>query len=431
MEDIMRRATRLGLLLLVLVGIVATVFFIDGKYRTSASTYTATQQTQQSPVQATAGVVPTSYLYYTLKQATGFVLARALKGNDGQPLSTPQAVAKFSDDFGLAASDSVLSMQLSPDGRYVAINGTRDDGEQVWMFDTQRLTMNLTPAYVLGNFLHWLPKQPNGNGHTFLYRPMLPLGPSAPLDSNNWNPGLWEVDAASGQHKNIDIHVPSAYLIDAAPSPDGSRIVYSTTAGLGLGSDTWLMNADGNSVTRLFRDSGGAQTIAALFMWSPDGKSIAFERLADSPTPFLPAGLWIMNSAGGQQRRLAETDGGHGYVPAWSPDSSKIAYVVRTNKSDKAADMQMQALQSAIAVVDVTTSRSWVIAAANQTGMPLNLNPLWSSDSTRITFTASNPTNLVTGSMPRYWSAHVMVQQMRSSVTPILTPVMSNVIAVG
>lgn len=424
----MRRATRWGLLVLVLVGIVAGVFFIDGKYRTSASTYTAAQQIQQSPVQATTGGVPTPYLYYTLKQATGFVLARTLKGNDGQPLSTPQVVAKFSDGFGLAESDSVLSMQLSPDGRYLAINGTRDHGEQVWMFDTQRLTMSLTPAYVLGNFLHWLP---NGNGHTFLYRPMFPLGPSAPMDSNGWNPGLWEVDAASGQHKNIDIHVPSAFLIDAAPSPDGSRIVYSTTAGLGLGSDTWLINTDGSHAMHLFSDTSGAQTITALFTWSPDGKSIAFERLADSPTPFLPAGLWVMNSVGGQQRRLADTDGGHGYMPVWSPDSSKIAYVVRTNMSDRAADMQMQALQSAIAVVDVTTSRSWVIAAANQTGMPLNLNPLWSIDSTHITFTASNPTNLVTGSMPRYWSARIMVQQMRSSVTPILTPVMSHVIAAG
>ena len=421
----MRRATLTGLLLLIVVGIVAGVFYLNGEYKASASTHTAARLL---PTHITMGTTSTPYLYYTLKQATGFVLARALKGSNGQPLSTPQVVAKFSDDFGLAESDSVLSMQLSPDGRYLAINGTRDHGEQVWMFDTQQLTMSLTPAYVLGNFLHWFP---NGNGHTFLYRPMFPMGPSAPMDSTGWNPGLWEVDAASGQHKNIDIHVPSAYLIDAAPAPDGSRIVYSTTAGLGLGSDTWLMNADGSHMSHLFSDSSGAQTITALFTWSPDGKSIAFERLADSPTPFLPAGLWVMNSVGGEQRRLADTDGGHGYMPTWSPDSSKIAYVVRTNVSDRAADMQMQALQSAIAVVDVTTSRSWVIASPNQTGMPLNLNPLWSSDSTNITFTASNPTNLVIGGVPHYWSAHVMVQQMRSSVTPILTPVMSHVVAAG
>ena len=188
------------------------------------------------------------------------------------------------------------------------------------MFDTRQLTLSLTPAYVLGNFLHWLP---GGNGHTFLYRPMFPMGPSAPMDSNGWNPGLWEVDAATDQHKNIAIDVPSAFLIDAAPSPDGSRIIYSTSAGLGLGSDTWLMHADGSNNTHLFSDSSAAHTISALFTWSPDGKAIAFERLSDSPTPFLPAGLWVMNNGGAQQHRLADTDGGHGYTLVWSPDSQQ------------------------------------------------------------------------------------------------------------
>ena len=31
-----------------------------------------------------------NYLYYTVKQSSGFVLARAAKGSDGQPLSMPQ-----------------------------------------------------------------------------------------------------------------------------------------------------------------------------------------------------------------------------------------------------------------------------------------------------------------------------------------------------
>ena len=366
-----------------------------------------------------------AYLYYTLKQSNGFVLARAPKGANGQPLSTPQPVAHFTNGFGQAESDSVLSMQLSPDGRYIAIDGTGDHGEQVWMYDIQQATMNLVPAYVMGNFFHWMP-----TGHIFLYRPMFPLGPSAPTDGSGWNPGLWKVDAATGNHTNIDIQVPSAYLIDAAPSPDGSRILYSTTAGLGLGSQTWIMNSDGNERTHLFSTSGGAQSIAGLFTWSPDGKTIAYERLSDSSTPFLPAGLWVMNPQGTGQHRLTEADGGHGCAPAWSPDGSKIAYVVRTNTGDRRADTQVQSFQSAIAVANANTGQSWLVASANQTGVPLNTNPTWSADSTSITFTASNPINRVLGGTPRYWSAQARIPQMQPVVLP-LTPMIFNVVAIS
>ncbi|GAC1349039.1 MAG: hypothetical protein NVSMB27_18890 [Ktedonobacteraceae bacterium] len=431
----MRRASLTMLFLLVLAGIVA-VFYVQGEHRVNAGVTGAINQAPTQPA--------TTYLYYTLKQPAGFVLARAPKGSSGQPLGNPQPVAGFGDDFGLAESDSVLNMQLSPDGLYLAINGTRDHGEQVWVYDTQHMTLSLTPPAVLGNFLHWLPVGVRGSGgnggtgHTFLYRPMFPLGPTAPLDGNTWNPGLWEVDAASGAHQNIDIGVPSAYLIDAAPSPDGSHIIYSTTAGLDLGSDTWLMNSDGSGVRHLFSNPGGSlsgacgatcNTLAALFTWSPDGKSIAYERLADSSIPFLPAGLWVMDNAGGQQRRLADADGGHGYIPVWSPDSHKIAFVIRTNADDRQANISMQSLQTAIAVVDVTTSHAWTVASAKQTGMQLNLNPTWTADSAySITFTASNPVNRLLGGSPRYWSARVAGIQSQLLVSP-LTPTLTHIIA--
>jgi len=246
------------------------------------------------------------------------------------------------------------------------------------------------------------------------------------MDNGGWNPGLWEVDAATGEQINIDLLMPSAYLVDAAPSPDGSRIIYSTTAGLGMGSDTWLINRDGSGRTHLFSNPRGAQSIAGLFTWSPDSTTIAYERLSDSPTPFQPAGLWVMNNRGGQQRRLADTDGGHGYIPVWSPDGRKIAFVVRTNEGNRQADTQMSALQSAIAVVSIVGGQSWIVASANQTGMQINVNPSWTAASASITFTAIDPTNAA----PRYWSARVTRPQTRPSVSP-LTPAMSNVVAIG
>src|SRR5579864_7677381 len=183
MEDVMRRTaktptkrvstfpcTGLTILVMLMLAGVGSVFYLRGWAFSDMPAHTLSTSRQS----ISGNADPTAYIYYTLKESTGFVLARAMKGSSGQPLGTPQAVASFTEGFGLLESDSVLTMQLSPDGHYLAIDGARDHGEQVWMFDTQRMAMTLTPANVLGNFLHWLPGQ---GSHTFLYRPMLPLGP--------------------------------------------------------------------------------------------------------------------------------------------------------------------------------------------------------------------------------------------------------------
>ena len=389
-----------------------------------------TEQGRIAAHSQTQGLPASSYLYYALKSTNGFVLARAIKGANGQPVGTPQTLVALGNDFGLSSSDSVSTIQLSPDGRYVAINGVQDHGDQVWMYDTQHMTVSMVPARVMGNFLNWLP---GGNGHSFLYRAMFPLGPDAPMDGNQWNPSLWIVDAATSIHTNIDIHVLSADIIDAAASPDGSRIIYSITSGLGMGSQIWMMNRDGSSAMQLqnlLSGTNGAQSIAGFFSWSPDGSHIAYERLVDSSTPFLSAGLWVMNSQGGQARYLAQTDGGHGYTLAWSPDSSKVAYIVRTNLNDHQADVRSQSLQCTIGVVNVQSGQSWLAVTNQQTGMQMNVSPVWTSGSASITFTALNPINSVIGGTPRYWSTYVASPTAHAIVKP-LTPTLSHVIAAG
>ncbi|GCF06617.1 TolB family protein [Dictyobacter arantiisoli] len=412
----MKRKILLPLLVVCIVTLIAGGFTCWNRYPQWFAAFVANDQAAHV------------YLYYTLKDTRGFVLARAPKGANGQPLGSPQPLVALGDTFGQLSTDEVASLQLSPDGNYLAIDGNRDHGEQVWMYDVQHSSVSFKPAAVMGNFLRWLP---HGNGHTFLYRPMFPLGPDAPLDGGSWNPGLWSVDAETGAHVNIDIGTSSASLIDAVSSPDGSRIVYSTSSGLGLGSDTYVMKGDGSGRMHLFA-SRGLESVAGLFTWSPDGTRIAYERLADSPAPFLSAGLWLLDSTSGQQQRLADVDGGHGYMPAWSPDGQKIAFVVRTNPGDHRADKLDQSLQCAIGVVNLHTHHERLVASVAQTGQQWNINPTWSADSDHVIFTALNPLNHAIGGTPRYWSAQISDHNgsMQTQVIPI-SPVFSHVVAWG
>ncbi|HEV2661108.1 MAG TPA: hypothetical protein VGU68_10935, partial [Ktedonobacteraceae bacterium] len=357
-----RRASLLTLLLLFVLCVVVGASIYSNQHALSQRTHSARQTIQNTAAPA--------YLYYVLKESEGFVLARAPRGNARQPVGTPQVIAPISPGFGQSEADAVLALQLSPDGRYLLIDGTRPDAEQVWVYDTQKMKINLLPADAQGNFLRWLP---NGNRHIFLFRPMFPVGAISSTGMQAWRATLWLVNAATGAHSSINLGTPAANLVDAAPAPDGKHIIYSTSSGLSLGSDTWLANSNGGARKHLFKHSG-IQAIDALFAWSPDDKHVAYERLADSATPFLNAGLWLMNADGKHSQRLANTDGGHGYALTWSSDSRKVAFITRTNPHDALANVQAQSLQSAIAVVDIVSKKVSLVASVRETGMQLNIN---------------------------------------------------------
>ena len=147
-------------------------------------------------------------------------------GANNQPTNTPQVVANFDDAFGQSTADNVISMQMSPNGHYLAIDGTRSDGEMLWIFNTFNLTLITRTRQCQRHILTLATRL---LAASFLYRPILPLGPGT---SPDWHPGLWIVDAATGAMTTIDIHMSSTFLVDAIVSPDGAQIIYSTSKGL-------------------------------------------------------------------------------------------------------------------------------------------------------------------------------------------------------
>lgn len=326
------------------------------------------------PPAVSKAALPHHRVYAVEKQPNGYMLTYS----DIVGAETPLAL--LPDHFGIAATDVVAALELSPDLRYLAIDAQRDHGDTVWVVATANGQLQTTPADATGNFLHWLP-----DGQHFLFRPFLPVG-----NQGTWQPGLWIVDAATGSH--VDVPLPagmtSTDLIDAAPAPDGAQIILSVTAGLGHGSTVWTMNPDGMNAQRLFASPADV----GLFAWSPAGNQIAYEAIADSTIPFQPAHLWVMTTSSAQRHVLATVDGGHGFAPAWSPDGQHLAFVTRLNVGDSAANEQAGLLQSAVQVIDPASGALTTIAAPAQTGQPRNIAPTFQADGT-LTFAAMSASN--------------------------------------
>jgi Tol biopolymer transport system component len=99
-------------------------------------------------------------------------------------------------------------------------------------------------------------------------------------------------------------------------SPDGRTIAFERND-----RDIWLMNADGRGQMNL---TNSPSAYDANPDWSPDGARIVFESvLIASGNPE----VFVMNADGSDQRNLTNSRSSvFDWMPAWSPDGTKIAF---------------------------------------------------------------------------------------------------------
>lgn len=212
-------------------------------------------------------------------------------------------------------------------------------------------------------FLNWTP-----DGETYLIR-VDPIGENRIL----------LVNAKDGSFEQLDT---PPYTYDAALSPDGKRILYAVSRGLGFGSEVWLLDRDGQTREQIIN---APAHIIAYPTWSPSGDALAYIRMPDSNVPFTVGELLLADGDGRNARLLAPADAGHGYPPQWSPDGQQIAFVVRENPEQGAADISAPYLESNIYSASAVTGD--VRALTKFTGA-LTDGPTWSPDGAWLAFSS-------------------------------------------
>ena len=100
-------------------------------------------------------------------------------------------------------------------------------------------------------------------------------------------------------------------------SPDGKKIVFSSSRDRNSKREIYVMNADGSEQKRLTNNP----TYDSRPSWSPGGKKIAFASVRDGNYE-----IYVMNADGSEQRNLTNNPSGD-TRPSWSPDGKKIAFV--------------------------------------------------------------------------------------------------------
>ena len=147
--------------------------------------------------------------------------------------------------------------------------------------------------------------------------------------------GPWDdlyVTDSNGRNVRQLTDTPDASEHDAAWSPDGRLVAYDRAAvtadRIRQNAQLWIIHADGSDPRAL--TSGRSRNLRPA--WSPDSSIIAFmsDRHAEPDVKFMGTDdgdleIYVMQRDGSNIRRLTEC-AGTASSPAWSPDGQRIAY---------------------------------------------------------------------------------------------------------
>jgi TolB protein len=132
---------------------------------------------------------------------------------------------------------------------------------------------------------------------------------------------VFSVDVATGEVRKVTESEASEYLL--SPSPDGRRVAFF--AGGAGQSALYVMDIDGSNRRELASGAPAGGPLEGMHhppAWSPDGKSIAFDRSRRCRD--IGCEIWevmLVDVEDGTVRRIADEARG----PTWSPDGTLLA----------------------------------------------------------------------------------------------------------
>lgn len=189
-------------------------------------------------------------------------------------------------------------------------------------------------------------------------------------------------------------------------SPDGTKIVFGSTTGLGAGNDIYIKDLSTGTTTLVSVSASGVHGNRGSYdpVFSPDGTKVAFYTFADNLVPG-SSNIGIGNivikdlTTGVVTLVSANADGvpqndGEGQKPVFSPDGTKIAFYSRANNLVPG----VSGYDYEVYVKDLITG-AVTIVSTNASGAPANgysQLPGFSADGTKLVF-VSSANNLVPG----------------------------------
>ena len=222
----------------------------------------------------------------------------------------------------------VTSVDSGSDNELLAGDSGVQLGEPSWSPDGTRVVVSVGDGtnskfvvlYCDGSLDHELPELQvqTAAAPLTIDRPTLPTwSPDGRLLSFVSSDGLFFVPPDGTAAPQITASDLAIAIGRATWSPDSQRVVVGATAADG-NTDLYLVDPGAGTFTRLTTDPAEDYQPA----WCSDGSLIAFRSGRDGQ-------IWVMNSDGTDQHSLSTGEGAESaFQPVWSPDCTRIAYVV-------------------------------------------------------------------------------------------------------